>query len=245
LNDDGTLGGNALNVVRTGSGITQVNIPAFTADGGGTIDGALTVAGDAFVKTMVYAGASSPPTPTAGLDSGLGLVNAATTATGDPTFGSVNWSFGNEWFYRSGAANEGNGKNNRVHNATVQSVAVGSAYNLTTSYAQIANGVSAEVLLPTPGTYLLLATVTVDADVTTGNDRIYTKLFNSSDSLSVANSERMVSNIPNNKRGQVITQCVYAITGSNKTIQLYGKNQDAARGTVFADQTTLAFVRLY
>ena len=94
------------------------------------------------------------------------LSDHISSVTVETTYDSVDvTAFGGEWLYRSSASSEGAGQVNRVHNRAAEVVGSGSDYALTGSTAQIDfGGTDAEFnTLPTAGTYLVTAVVTVTA----------------------------------------------------------------------------------
>jgi hypothetical protein len=245
LNDDGTLYYRALSLNRNPA-TPSLNIANFIADGGGSMDGPSYLLGATYQYGKLYVGVNAPPTDTTGVTFGIGLMNSSSTGSGDPSNGTMLWSFGSEMFYRTATASEGAGGNFRLHNRTGSSAGSGSAYNLTASYAQVVNGVSHTVVLPTVGTYLLFCTVAVDEDPANANDAVFAKLFNSTDAVDITGSEKNISNIPAAKRGQITIVVPYTLSaGATRTIQIYAKNQTAARGSIDAAQTSLIYARMF
>jgi hypothetical protein len=244
LKDDGTLGGTAISINRSGFNPTFVNIKGFTADGGGSIDGDLTVLGRSFLYGKSYVGANVAPTDTSGITFALGLLNSSATASADPSYGTALWSYAGEAFYRTPTTSEGSGQNNRIHNRGEQFFGTGSAYSLTTSYAEVVFGATFRAVLPSAGTYLIQAVIAVDADATTGVDSILGKFRNFSDSADVTSSERTISFVPNAKRGQLILQNIITVAAT-KDIRVHAKNGTSARGSIYATESSISYVRLY
>jgi hypothetical protein len=221
-----------------------VAIAGFFADGNASIDQTLTVNGSSQLFGKVYVGANAAPTDATGITLGLGLLTSSTTASADPAFGTAFWTYGGEAFYRTPTTSEGGGQNNRIHNRGEQSFGGGSAYSLTTSYAEVTFGSTFRVVLPSAGTYLLQAALAVDADATTGLDSILGKFRNFSDSTDVTSSERTIAYVPNGKRGQLVLQNIITVSAS-KDIRVHAKNATSARGSIASTESSISYVRLY
>jgi hypothetical protein len=192
---------------------------------------------------VLMSGATNAAAAT-GLSKGI-YVQDGTTPSADPTTGWFETSVSGERLYRNSAANEGAGQNNRAHNRAAQVVGSGSDFVVAgTPFARVDFGTTdPEIALPTAGTYL------VDAEVSflngaTANDNIQIKLYNSTDTADVASSERSVTSINASQRVQIRSSNILTVT-AGKTIQLYGQNSTAARGTFEAVRTVIRYVRLY
>jgi hypothetical protein len=243
LNDDGTFDQRWFSIDRS-VGAPFVQVKEFIADGGGTFDGNMVVGGNSYLLGKVYVGTDTAPTDTSGITVPLGLVDSSATASANPAYGTALWSYAGEAFYRTPTTSEGAGQNNRIHNRGEQFFGAGSAYALTTSYAEVVFGATFRAQLPSAGTYLLQAVIAVDADATTGTDSILGKFRNFSDSADVASSERTVSYIPNAKRGQLILQNIITVSAA-KDIRVHAKNATSARGSIYATESSISYVRLY
>lgn len=124
---------------------------------------------------------------------GLHTLNSAAPVS-DPAAGTT--IFGDGLFgYRSATAGEGDGKTHRVHNRFEETTAVGIAYTFTASVAKVAFGTtSPEVTLPTAGTWLILARITIAyAGATTTGQSISVKIRNVTDSTDLAGSNFTMS----------------------------------------------------
>lgn len=221
-----------------------VSIAGFFADGNASIDQTLTVNGQSLLYGKAYIGANTAPTDGTGITAGIGFVNSSSTASADPAFGGALWSYGGETFYRTVTVGEGAGQNNRIHNRGEQLFGSGSAYSLTTSYAEVTFGATFREVLPSAGTYLVQAVLAVDADATTGGDSILAKLRNFSDSTDITSSERTITYVPNGKRGQLVLQNIVTVSAS-KDIRVQAKNTTLARGSIASTESSISYVRLY
>lgn len=173
------------------------------------------------------------------------LITDGTAASADPSAGAAIWSESGGLKYRTSGSSEGAGAANSVHNRAAQVVGSGSDYAFSgTSYARADfGGTDPEIVLPTAGTYLVTAIVSI-INGGTANDAYSVKLYNSTDAADISSSERDVSSVAASQVIQVVVQNVVTVTGS-KTIQVYAKNATAARGSVDADHTTISYVRLH
>jgi hypothetical protein len=180
----------------------------------------------------------------AGMTHGRQMTNGA-AASADPANGIADFSVGGEWQYRSSAAGEGAGQVNRVHNRGAQVIGSGADFTITgTGYARVDfGGTDPEVALPTAGTYLVTALVSIIAGAS-GNDDFRAKLRNSTDAEDIASSDRRTTNIGAGQTEQLCLQNVVTVTGA-KTIQVYAQNLTAARGAIEAQRTSVSYVRLY
>jgi len=97
------------------------------------------------------------------------------------------------------------------------------------------------VALPTGGTYLVKAIVSVLAGAQ-AVDSFSFKFYNSTDAADITDSVRTCSNGTENQTFQVILENVVTVT-SGKTIQLYGRNATAARGSTISTETSISYVR--
>ena len=229
---------------RTGITIDETTISGtavgiqgqFRAYNGGQFNASLGVA-------QIFGVGTTNPLAPAGMTAGIIITNS-TAASADPANATARFTVGGEEFYRAAAANEGSGRNNRTHNRSSQVQGSGTDYTFTTSYAQVTFGSGGNTItLPTDGTYLVTAVVTIDAGGT-ANDDYAVKLYNSTAAADVSNSERQLSNLAASTRDQVTMQNVITVSTAS-TIQLHGKNITAARGTIDSEQTSLSYVRLY
>lgn len=216
----------AANQVRLGTATEHISAPGGAKFGGSTFVGN---AEGMFV---------------AGLANGRQMTNGA-AASADPANGIADWSVSGEWQYRSAAASEGAGQVNRVHNRGAQVTGSGSDFAITgTGYARVDfGGTDPELSLPTAGTYLITATVSIAAGAS-ANDDFRAKLYNSSDSADVTSSDRRVTTIAASQTGQLVLQNIVTVAAA-KTIQLYAQNLTAGRGAIEAARTSLIYVRLY
>lgn len=173
---------------------------------------------------------------------GVAMPNG-TAASANPTNAIVFWAASGEWQYRTSNSNEGGGQTNRVHNRASQVTGSGTNYTLTNTTARIDFGTTdAEVTLPTEGTYLVIACVSFIGDAAGAGDEVRAKLRNSSDSTDVG-VEKKVTIATNSGREIIILDEIVVVTAS-KTIQIFGHNNTAARGSVESTTTTIKYVRL-
>jgi len=179
-----------------------------------------------------------------------GIVNGIVGTNGtlpsvDPTNGWFIVGAGGEFYYRTSATSEGAGANNHVHNRAEQ--VTGSGGNF--AFPDLAfnrvdfSGTDPQVALPTAGTYWVKAIVSVLAG-SQAVDSFSFKFYNSTDAADISDSTRTCSNGTENQTFQVILENVVTVT-AGKTIQLYGRNATAARGSTISTETSISYVRLY
>ncbi len=180
----------------------------------------------------------------AGMTNGRQMTNGA-AASADPANGIADFAVGGEWQYRAAAAGEGAGQVNRIHNRGAQVTGSGADYSIAgTSYARVDfGGADPEIALPTAGTYLVTALVSIVAGAN-ANDDFRAKLYNSTDAQDITSSDRRMTNIGASQTEQLCLQNVITVTGA-KTIQLWAQNLTAARGGIEAQRTSISYVRLY
>jgi hypothetical protein len=197
----------------------------------------------AFAQSLIVGTASRFATPT-GFSGGVYLTNG-TSASADPANGVVFNSASGEWHYRTSATSEGAGADNRVHNRGAEVVCSGADYSLTASAALIATGGTQPDIntLPTAGTYLIQAIVTVTAGGT-ANDTYLAKFYNATAMADIANSQQSVSATPASQKFQIHLSTVATFASASR-VQVYGWNSTAGRGTVNATETKVWYVRLY
>jgi hypothetical protein len=131
-----------------------------------------------------------------------------------------------------------------LHNRSSQVVGSGTDYSLTDAAARVDfGGTDPEIVLPTAGTYLIIVEVSVTAGGT-ANDTYIFKLYDSTATADISSSQRDLNNAQADKAFHVDLHSTYTVTTAS-TIQLYGYNSTAARGTVDSDETKLIYVRLY
>ena len=173
------------------------------------------------------------------------LTNSTTAISADPVNGSEMVATSGEWIYRSSATSEGAGQNNRVHNRAAEVVGSGTDYTLTASTAFVDfGGTDPDInTLPSAGTYLITALVTVTAGAS-ANDVYNFKLRNATGAADISNSAQSVNHADASDKFQVVIQSIVTVTGADR-IQLYGHNSTAARGTVNSTETKLTYVRLH
>lgn len=196
----------------------------------------------AFGNLMV--GTASRYTLPADFAGGIILTNG-TSASANPANGVVINAASGEWIYRSSATSEGAGQNNRVHNRAAEVVGSGTDYTLTASTAFVDfGGTDPDInTLPSAGTYLITALVTVTAGAS-ANDVYNFKLRNATGAADISNSSQSVNHADASDKFQVVLQSIVTVTGADR-IQLYGHNSTAARGTVNSTETKLTYVRLH
>lgn len=167
-----------------------------------------------------------------------------TAASADPTTGSAIWSIGGALQYRTSGANDGSGATNHLHNRAAQQAGVGTNYTETNSTAQVAFGTTnASVTLPTAGTYLVEANVSI-INGATADDIYNAKLRNTTDSLDVGVNKK-VSGGPASGRVNIHLSELVTITAANKVITIFSHNETAARGTVESTTTDIRYIRLF
>ncbi len=178
----------------------------------------------------------------ASLAKGIVLADG-TAASGDPTTASAIWSVAGSLQYRTSAANEGAGQTNNIHNRGAAQAGVGTNYTLTNATAHIVFGTTnADITLPSAGTYLIQANVSVINGATP--DDIYdAKLRNSTDGADIGVNKK-VSGGPASGRVNIVL-CEIVTIATSKTIQLFAFNETGARGTIESTTTDIRYVRLF
>lgn len=197
------------------------------------------------IDDNVVVGTSEAYTSPASLDNGIVIIDG-TASTADPATGVAEWSLSGALQYRSSAANEGSGKSHYFHNRDVTAVGSGSNFSVAgTAYARVDfGGTDPEIVLPTAGTWLISAVASIQNGAT-ANDVYSIKLFNSTDASDVANSEQTISSINASLIAPLVIINIPVTVTTGKTIQMYGRNATAARGTFISTATRLTAVRLY
>jgi len=181
-------------------------------------------------------------TEPASLVGGL-VIKDGTAASADPTTGSALWSIGGAFQYRTSGANDGSGATNHLHNRAAQQAGVGTDYTLTNSTAQVAFGTTnASVVLPTAGTYLIQANVSI-INGATADDIYDAKLRNTTDSSDVGVNKK-VSGGPASGRVNIVLSELVTVAAASKVITIFAFNETAARGTVESTTTDIRYVRL-
>lgn len=118
----------------------------------------------------------------------------------------------------------------------------GTNYTLTTSLARVDFGTTdPEVVLPTAGTYFVMANYITTASALSAADFHFAVLRNSTDSVFFGSGSGMSLGASFNGNGTV--SGIITITAS-KTIQLWAVNFTAARGEINSD-TSIKYIRLY
>lgn len=169
-----------------------------------------------------------------------------TTALGvDPTSAVSQQSVLGEWQYRSSAANEGAGQLNRVHNRALLVVGAGTDYTLTTTLADVVFGTTSPVVvLPTAGTYLVMASVQYLSDGAGAADVVPVILWNQTDASSAGlGGSKVMTAAAGVISESAMLQAVVTITAT-KTFTIRANNSTAARGTIISTRTNISFVRL-
>lgn len=126
---------------------------------------------------------------------------------------------------------------------TAKATGAGTDYTLTGSTARVDFGTTdVEVALPGAGTFLLIATVQLQADAAGAGDEVLVKLRNSTDGADVG-VERRVTLSSNS--GFVAVDLMETVTvAAGKTVQLWAHNATSARGKVLSTRTELKSIRL-
>lgn len=238
----------AVNQIVLGDSVHTISVPGLidgptitNATYYGTV-GDLNITGNQWVLGNIGLGPNGGTFPTA-LDKGLYLTNG-TAASANPANGSALWSVGGSIQYRTSGTSEGAGGTMSLHNRSSQVVGSGTDYSLTDAAARVDfGGEDPEIVLPTAGTYLIIAEVSVTAGGT-ANDTYVFKLYDSTAAADITSSQRDLNNAQADKSFHVDLHVTYTVTTAS-TIQLYGYNSTAARGTVDSDETKLIYVRLY
>lgn len=124
--------------------------------------------------------------------------------------------------------------------------AAGTNYNLTVTYTAVNfTASSPAVLLPEVGTYLITAVIDAkDIGAIATTDQVSFKLRDTSDSADLDGSEHIVSNFVVDKKDQVVINVIYATSGVNKTVAIFGKCTTGAVIATLANYTTLTYVRI-
>ena len=214
----------AANQVRLGTSSEQLSAPGSAAIGG----------------NLAIGHADSPTFP-ASLAKGLYMTNG-TAASADPTSGGAIWVSSGALQYRTSDSFEGGGANNRFHNMSEHIVGSGTDYTITGSSAIINfGGTDVQLALPTAGTYLLQALVSV-INGGTASDVYHAEIYNTTDATSL--TQRTIDHLPANATGQIVLFDLVTVTAT-KTINLRIYNASAARGSVDSIETSISYVRLY
>ena len=166
-----------------------------------------------------------------------------TAASADPTTGSAIWSVAGALQYRTSGASDGSGVTNHLHNRSAQQAGVGTDYTLTNTLAQVAFGTTnAAVTLPTAGTYLILANVSV-IDGANSGDVYSAKLRNTTDSTDVGVAKKNSGSLAAGRLLLFLAELV-TTTAANKVVSIFAANETAARGSVESTSTDIRYVRL-
>jgi hypothetical protein len=203
--------------------------------------GSISFASPAFINGNLVINNGARVSLSSGLTNALYVTNGATSGT-DPTNGAWIVSVSGGWQYRGSATDGGSGGNRRLHNAGAETNGSGAAYSLTASTAAVDfGGTDPQITLPTAGTYLLTAQLTVSN--ATASDVIVAKLRDNDAAADVANSQvsAAVNGVAEN---QINITSIYTASGANR-IDLYAHNATAARGSVVSTGTKIVYVRLY
>ncbi|HUS37376.1 MAG TPA: hypothetical protein VM680_18660 [Verrucomicrobiae bacterium] len=169
----------------------------------------------------------------------------STGPSADPATGFYIWSEGGVFKYRGSTASEGSGGSFAFHNRTESTAGSGSDYPLTTSTAAVDfGGTDPNITLPTPGTYWVTAHVSLVGGGTANDDYRF-KMRNTTTAADVSDSDYWVSNVQASQRQPLTFGAKVTTATINNVIALYGFNNTAARGTVEAPRTKLAFTRMY
>jgi len=172
------------------------------------------------------------------------VLKDGTAASADPTTASAIWSIGGALQYRTSGANDGSGATNHVHNRTATQAGVGTNYSLTNATAQVAFGTTnAAVTLPTAGTYLIIANVSI-INGATADDIYDAKLRNTTDSADIGVNKK-VSGGPASGRVNIFLCETVTTTAVNKVVSIFAFNETATRGTVESTTTDIRYVRLF
>ena len=169
----------------------------------------------------------------------------------DPAAGTGIWGAAG-LKYRSSTAGEGDGQTNHVHNRFEETTAVGTVYTFTTSMAKVAFGTtSPEVTLPTAGTWLILARLTIDyATATTTNQTVTVKIRNVTDGADLGGSQfamglgtyTAITEMFHSGEWSGIT----AVSGGSKSVQIFGQLSGAiGGGTIVAASGYMRAIRLF
>jgi len=167
-----------------------------------------------------------------------------TAASADPTTGSAIWSVGGAIQYRTSGANDGSGVTSHLHNRAAEQAGVGTNYTLTNSTAQVAFGTTnAAVTLPTAGTYLIEANVSI-INGATADDIYDAKLRNTTDNADIGVNKK-VSGGPASGRVNIYLSGLVTIAAASKVVSIFAFNETAARGSVESTTTDIRYIRLF
>lgn len=179
------------------------------------------------------------------LDKGITFTNG--TAPGvNATNGAVVWTDSGELKYRASGTSEGAGQDNRFHNRAAQVTGSGTDYTIPDTAFNLVDfgGTEPEFnTLPSAGTFLLVATVTITAGAECC-DTFNAKFRDATAGSFIADSVRSVSNITEGKTAQIVIHYVSTFTAASR-VQIYVQNSTAARGTIVSTLTSISYVRLY
>jgi hypothetical protein len=102
----------------------------------------------------------------------------------------------------------------------------------------------AQVVLPTAGTYLVTAIITIDADPMAafgGSDSFKCKLHNSTTAADIAGSENFVKRVYSGQYQQMVLQASIVTASVNNTISLYAACSLSPAAVAVANATEISF----
>lgn len=128
--------------------------------------------------------------------------------------------------------------------ATAKATGAGTDYTLTGSTARVDFGTTdVELTLPGAGTFLLIATVQLQADAAGAGDEVRLKLRQTTGTPADVGIERRVT-MPANSALVPVDLVETVTVAASQTIQLWAHNASSARGVVLAVKTEAKQVRL-
>lgn len=238
-NDAGSVIAAPLTISRMDGAASLISLAATLVEMPATaFGGAVSIDADCFVSTALVTGDNTPTLP-AGFSAGLYMLDSSSPSA-DPATGTVLFSSGGKLMYRTSGSSEGAGSTFFLHNRASTTAAGGSDYTFTGSTAAIDTGTDAIFQAPTAGTYLIMATTTINGG--SAGDDVRLKLTNTTAASDVSNSDVWVQ-ITGQRMAVQLQGLATAAAGDNITI--YGHNATSARGTVEAARTRITGVRLY
>ena len=164
-------------------------------------------------------------------------------ASADPTTASAMWSVGGALQYRTSGTNDGSGRTHNLHNRAAQQAGVGTNYSVTNSTAQANFGTTnAAVTLPTVGTYLVQANVSIINGATA--DDIYNAKLRDTTNAADLTVNKKVSGGPASGRANIFLSQIVVTTVANTAVQIFAFNETGARGTIESTTTDMSYVRL-
>ncbi len=236
---DGASDGGKTNSVALGPGAQPTEDDQVRLGDAGTD---ISMAENGHAEGYVAAG-TDRYTPPSGFTKGLVLIRG-NPPTENPTNSIVFWYDTDGPAYRSAKSSEGGGKVHRLHNRTGFQIGSGTDYSVTTSYARVDFGGSdPEITLPTAGTYMISATVSI-VDDTASSANFDAKLRNSTDAADIADTERRVTTAAAGDIEQIVIRKPITVNAS-KEIEIWVQSPNGTDPSVRATDTAIDYMRIH